>query len=56
MVAHTVHECREQVQEGGTSLMDFGVVIDYLDMSCSGKNETGLGWWSVMTFQGEVQT
>lgn len=52
VVAHNVHECREQVQEGGTSLLAFGGVIDYLDMSLSGKDESGLGRWVVMTLKG----
>ena len=52
VVAHNVHECRERVQEGGTSLLAFGSIIDYLDMSLSGKDESGLGRWVVMTLKG----
>ena len=57
VVAHNVHEERRwRVQEGGTSMMMFGGVLDYLDMLLSGRDETGLGRWVVMTLQGENTT
>ena len=58
VVAHNVHadEIKGRTQEGGTSLLAFGGVIDYLDMAQSGKDESGLGRWVVMTFEGEVRT
>ena len=58
IVAHNVHaeEIKGRTQEGGTSLLAFGGIIDYLDMAQSGKDESGLGRWVVMTFTGEVKT
>jgi hypothetical protein len=41
------------VQEGGTSLLAFGVITEFLDHDQLGKDESGLGRWSVMTFKGE---
>jgi hypothetical protein len=56
--AHNTHENIGCVQEGGTSLLAFGNVIEYLDHKQPGKDETGLGQWSVMTFKGDngIQT
>ena len=58
VVAHNIHaeEIKGRTQEGGTSMLAFGGVIDYLDMSKSGKNESGLGQWVVMTFESDVRT
>ena len=58
VVAHNVHadEIKGRTQEGGTSLLAFGGVIDYLDMGQLGKDESGLGRWVVMTFGGDVRT
>ncbi len=53
MVVHNVHENIGQVQEGGTSLMAFGTVTEYLMHDQPGKDETGLGRWLVMTFKGD---
>ena len=53
VVAHNIHENFGQVQEGGTSVMAFGTIIDYLVHDQSGKDEKGLGRWSVMTFKGD---
>ena len=36
--------------------MGFGEVLEYLDMAQSGKDETGLGRWVVMTLSGETKT
>ena len=56
VVAHNVHaeEIKGRTQEGGTSMLAFGGVIDYLDMAQLGKDESGLGQWVVMTFEGDV--
>jgi hypothetical protein len=52
-----VHEeGRRRIQEGGTSMMMFGGVLDYLDMSLSGRDDTGLGRWVVMTLRGDITT
>ncbi len=53
VVAHNIHENIGQVQEGGTSLMAFGTVTEYLMHDQPEKDETGLGRWSVMTFKGD---
>ena len=56
-MAHNVHEVgRGRVQEGGTSMLMFGGIIDYLDMASSGRDETGLGRWVVMTLRGDTNT
>jgi hypothetical protein len=58
VVAHNMHteEINWRIQEGGTSLLAFGGVINYLDMGKSGKDESGLGRWVVMTFESDVRT
>ncbi len=44
VVVHNVHvEKKRRVQEGGTSMLMFGKLIDYLDSSQSGREESGLG-------------
>ncbi len=53
VVAHNVHENLGRVQERGTSLMAFGSIIEHIANDQTGKDETGLGRWSVMTFKGE---
>ena len=40
------------MQQGGTSLLLFGSLIDQYNFEESGKDDTGLGRWVVMTFQG----
>ncbi len=57
-VSHNVHaeEIKGRTQEGGTSMLAFGGVIDYLDMAQLGKDKSGLGRWVVMTFEGDVRT
>ncbi len=45
------------MQEGGTSLLLFGALTEQLAHDQSGKDETSLGQWLVMTLKGEgVQT
>jgi hypothetical protein len=55
VAAHNVHEGQEagRVQEGGTALLLYGTLIEQYAYDLSGKDPTGLGWWVVMTFQGE---
>ncbi len=45
------------MQDGGTSLLLFGALTEQLAHNEPGKDESGLGWWSVMTLKGDgVQT
>jgi hypothetical protein len=53
VVTHNVHENFGKVQQGGTSLIMFGPLTDQLDFNENGKDNTGLGRWSVMTVQGD---
>ena len=57
VVAHNVHENIGQTQQGGTSLLLFGHLTEQLDHDKSGKDDTGLGQWLVITLKGdEVRT
>jgi hypothetical protein len=59
VVAHNIHEGKKvgRIQEGGTGILMFGPLTEYLDMPNLGKDESGLGRWSTMTVKGEgVQT
>ena len=56
VVAHNVHENVGKIQEGGTSMLMFGPITEYLDMSEGGKDESGLGRWVVMTLRGSDNT
>ncbi len=53
VVAHNIHKNISRVQEGGTSLLLFGTITDQLDHDQTGKDETGLGRWSVMMLKGD---
>ena len=53
IVGHNVHENVSRTQEGGVSLLLFGTLIQQYDFEHSGKDETGLGRWVSMLFQGE---
>ncbi len=60
VVAHNVHEADRigRVQEGGTGLLMFGPLTEYLDMRGSEKDVSGLGRWTTMLLKGgtSVQT
>jgi hypothetical protein len=56
VVVHNIHEDISRVQEGGTSLLIFGTLADQLDHDQTGKDETGLGRWSVMMLKGDGMT
>jgi hypothetical protein len=57
VVGHNVHaQKKRKVQEGGTSMLMFGSMIDYYDCQQSGRDDTGLGRWVVMTLKGAVTT
>jgi hypothetical protein len=53
VVAHNDHKIFGEVQEGGTSLMAIGPLMEYIKHNQPGKDKTGLGRWSVMSFKGE---
>jgi hypothetical protein len=53
LVAHYVHKNFGKVQQGGTSLIVFGPLTDQLNFNETGKDDMGLGCWSVMTVQGD---
>ncbi len=55
VIARNIHGGKGRVQEGGTSLLAFDGVIDYLDMSSSRKDESGFGRWVVMMLHGEIR-
>jgi hypothetical protein len=50
IVAHNVHGNIGRVQEGGTSMLMFGALIEYFDMSEGGKDMKGLGRWVVKKY------
>ena len=52
MAVTDVHENVGRVQEGSTCSMVVGPLVEYFDSGKSGKDETGLGRWTVMTFIG----
>jgi hypothetical protein len=57
VVGHNVHtEKKRRIQEGGTSMLMFGKMIDYYDRTQSGRDESGLGRWVVMTLKGDTTT
>ncbi len=53
IVAHNIHENVGMNQQGGMSLLLFGHLTEQLGHNESGKDETGLGRWVVMTLQGD---
>ena len=54
VVAHNVHESHRigRTQEGGTGLLMFGPLTEYLDMPASEKDASGLGRWTTMLLKG----
>ena len=60
VAAHNVHEadCIGRTQEGGTGLLLFGPITEYLDVPASEKDASGLGRWLTMLVKGDtgVQT
>ncbi len=49
ITAHNTHANIGHIKEGGTSLLMFGPITEYLDLEQLGKDPTELGRWSVMT-------
>ena len=60
VISHNVHEADRvgRAQEGGTGLLMFGSLTEYLDMPSSEKDRSGLGRWTTMLLKGSsgVQT
>ena len=57
VVAHNSHKNIAPVQEGGSGLLVFGLIIDQLDMKSSGKDGSGLGRWTMVAIKGDrIQT
>jgi hypothetical protein len=60
VVAHNVHKADRigHAQEGGTGLLMFGPLTEYLDVPASEKDISGLGRWTTMLLRGStgVQT
>jgi len=56
VAAHNVHEadCIGRLQEGGTGLLLFGPITEYLDVPVSEKNASGLGRWTTMLLKGDT--
>ena len=52
IIGHNVHENVARRQQGGTSLLLYGGLIDYYDFEGSGKDATGLGRWVHMALRG----
>ena len=52
VAGHNVHENVGRSQEGGTSLLSSGPLIEQYDFENTGKDDTGLVRWVVMVFQG----
>ena len=55
VAAHNPHEGKEsgRIQEGGTAMLLFGGLIEQFDFEESGRDESGLGRWVIMTLRGE---
>jgi hypothetical protein len=53
IVAHNIHKNIGWTQQGCTSLFPFGHLTEQLDHNKIGKDYTGLGYWLVMTLQGD---
>ena len=49
---NNVHENVGRIQEGGTGIILYGRLLDQYKFEHSGKDDTGLGIWVVMVFQG----
>ena len=50
---HNVHENINKIKEGGTGLLPYDNLINYLDIKKLGNNKTGIGRWVFYMFTGE---
>ncbi len=53
VVSHNAHEKVGRVQEGGTSLMIFGTLVELVDRTAVQKDETGLRRWLTVTLKND---
>jgi hypothetical protein len=53
VVAHNAHENVGRIQQGGTSMLLFGLLTEQLDYNETGKDTSGLGRQTVMTLKGD---
>ena len=51
VTGHNVHDNIGRTQEGDTSMLVYGPLIEQYDFEHSGKDNTGLGRWVVMVFR-----
>ena len=49
---HNANENMGRVQEGGTTMLAFGNLMDQFDGDGSGREKLGLGRWNFMRFTG----
>jgi hypothetical protein len=52
VVSHNIHKNIGHIQEGGTSLIMYRPLTEYLQHDVLAKDKKGLGRWSVMTLCG----
>ncbi len=52
ITGHNIHENVGRRQQGGTSLILYGSMIDHYDFEDSGQEDTVLGRWVHMVFRG----
>ncbi len=52
LASHNVHVNVGKTQEGGTSLLVHGDLVGQYDVEGSGRDASGLGRWTFMTFRG----
>ena len=52
VAGHKMHDNVGRSQEGGISLLCYGPLIGQYDIENMGKDDTGMGQWVVMIFQG----
>ena len=52
IAAHNVHENISRVQEGSTSMLLYGPLVEQYDFEHSGRDDSGLGRWVVLVFRG----
>ena len=53
IAAHNVHFNVGRRQEGGMCLLAFGTILGQYSSDNSGKDDSGLGHWTYMTFKGK---
>ena len=51
IAAHNIHENVGRIQEGSTSMLLYGPLVDQYDSKHYGKDDTGLGRWVVVVLK-----